>query len=165
MRIRKVYLAALGVSLFLVSMDVTAFAKTKWPGSQAGLKPGESSSPMKAVLPDDLTIEAPGDGVSDSEAAYSGIWTGWMCRNRIGSTKLAVEKIHGDAHIVYAFASALTREPFARKLKAKFKDGELVVKFRNEITVTYGMRPDGHLNVKWQNPRTNARCYGILSRE
>ena len=141
-------------------------AQTNWPGFQASLKPGLSTSPKKASLPTDVSITAPGPAVSKDKAAFSGIWHGWMCRNRVCDTKLAVEKITPlGATIVYAFASKRVN-PYKTRLKAQWVSGELAGFLpRGRAHIAYAMRSDGNLNVMWRSADGSSWASGILTRQ
>lgn len=133
--------------ILLVAGDVMAGAE--WPSFQPNLKPGETMSPNAATLPADVEVAPPGADVPADLAKLSGTWTGWMCRDRACSTRLAVERLTATGGtIVYAFANQRQQNAVSR-IEATWADGELSGRLADGPTVTYRLRPDGHLDVLW----------------
>ena len=136
--------------------------KTPWKAWQADLKPGTSTSAIKATLPDNVQIVAPSADVPKELSAFSGIWHGWMCRDRVCDTKLAVEKLRPNGGtIVYAFGSEQLGT-FRERMPATFANSELKATTSYGTSVTYRMRPDGNLDMYWQSE--GSWMSGILSK-
>lgn len=164
--LRGVWRKGANTSKIELKKDETAsrsISETPWAGFQKGLKPGESSSPVKAPLPDDVVISAPSGDVAPERRTYSGIWHGWMCRDAICDAKLAVESVSNEgATIVYAFGSE-KKGAASERLVAEFVDDELRGRFKSGSLVTYRLRPDGNLDVMWRN-QTGDWGAGILTK-
>lgn len=128
-----------------------AESSTPWPSFQAGLTPGPTTSPHEAKLPADVKVQKPSADVPAELSVLSGTWTGWMCRNRSCSTKLAVETLSGDGGtIVYAFAAK--NEPgYVQRVTANFEDGEFHASLPDGARLAYRLRDDGNLDVLWSS--------------
>lgn len=165
-RLRGIYRKGANASKIELKKDVAAsrtISETPWAGFQSGLKPRESQSPRKALLPDDVSITPPSAQVAPEHKSYSGTWHGWMCRDAACDTKLAVESVSDEAAtIVYAFASG-DIEPVFERLTAKFVGSELQGRLQSGSWLSYRLRPDGNLDVMWRNTSGDWGS-GILSK-
>lgn len=145
-------------------------APTEWPSFQEQLRPGESCSQTKAELPEGVTIVPPNNSVPAEKAAFSGFWNGWMCRNAVTAHKLAVSEVTNEgASVVYVVANKnfTPYTSYSDRIKMWFIAGELRGKLLpSQNKITYAMRPDGNLNVKWVKEGDPENwCTGILSKE
>lgn len=139
--------------------------KTEWPAFQSGLRPNKSRSSVSAIFPDDVEIIVPSGDVPTNQVSFSGMWHGWMCARRTADTKLAVEKIAGgNATVVYVHASERSGRSRNTRIEASFIDGELVGTLPSGAVLTYALREDGNLNVKYSTG-PGRWCTGILSKE
>ncbi len=151
-----------GVTAFLVCSG--AVAETQWPGFQATLGASESTSAVKAKLPDDVNVSAAAPGTAPDRARFLGKWDGWMCRNATSDTKAAFEKIEGDdVTIVYAVASARLN-PYTERVKAKFVGNEVHGQIRSGAEIIYRMRADGNLDIMWRASNGTSWCSGVLAK-
>ena len=136
----------------------------EWPSFQAGLMPGESSSPVKAKLPLGTSISDPDPEVGDAQNAYLGVWSGWMCRDRVTDLKIAFKEIDSKgATITYASGNAKWKH-YKERLKAKYRREAFIGTFRRGDTFTLQMRSDGNLNIRFEHYAGSEWCTGILSR-
>ena len=136
----------------------------QWPSFQPDLMPGASSSPYKARLPSNVSINDPDPQVGDKQNAYLGVWSGWMCRNKVTDLKIAVRVITSDgAKIAYAAGNANFKQ-YNEQLSAKFKREAFIATFQRGDTLTLQMRADGHLNVRFDGYDGDFWCTGVLSR-
>lgn len=82
-------MAALACTLAFGSAQA---GSTFWPGYMGQQEAGMSGSPVKAPMPA-TTINPPGPGTAESQARWSGLWTGWMARNKQLDVNIAVKDI------------------------------------------------------------------------
>ncbi len=169
LKVHVVKEATLRLALLLVTLALTNLvgcAVTGHPTSPNGtgsLPPRKSTSPVAAPLPADLQITPPAADLPSAQAAWSGIWSGWACRERACDTKLVVETITAaGARIVYSFASQSV-PPFSERLVATFVGDSLQAVLGGGARIRYRMRPDGDLDFLWINDGDWST--GILARE
>lgn len=149
--------------LATASLCITVCAQTAWPKFMPSLDPGLSTSPVPAVLPQDITIEPPPTDVPADKARWSGRWRGWACQDQVCETRLVVEKVGVDgATILYAFASA-KQKPFIVRVEAKFAGDELQGTLSNGGKLYYRFRKSDDIEFFYQ--RDSGWSAGILSRE
>ncbi len=149
--------------LAMISLVGCAEARQSTSPSLRAGHPTRSTSPASAFLPADLQITPPAADLPAAKAAWSGIWSGWACRERACDTKLAVEKITAEgATIVYSFASR-TVPPFVERTSARFVGHTLQAGLSGGARIMYRVRPDGALDFLWTNDQDWST--GILSRE
>lgn len=131
-------------------LPVFAWSQTIWPDFMPTLVPGQSQSPVAAVVPPNSLIETPSADVPADKARWSGIWAGWLCRDKACDTKLVVEKVTAEgATIVYAFASSNVK-PYTVRLEGKFIGDELQATLENGARLAYRMRNKGDLEFIWR---------------
>lgn len=141
----------------------TASAANQWPDFQARLRAGPSNSPVKAKTPT-LQMVPAATGTPSELARFGGAWEGWMCRNRSADLKIAVTGVTSEgAQVGYAYGSERFGN-FGRTLAARFDGKVLRGRFPNGAEIVFGMRDDGHMNVKFERKDRNVRCFGILRR-
>lgn len=133
-----------------------------WPGYQAGLRMGPSTSRIKADRPH-VVLAPAAVGTSAAHAAYGGVWEGWMCQDRTRDVKLVVHSVdESGAQVAYATASS-ERGKYTDDLAAKFVGDTLRGQFSGGASLVLGMRPDGYMNVKFAYG-SRFSCTGILER-
>ena len=116
------------------------------------------------MLPGDVKIELPASNLPPVLAAYSGTWSGSLCKGRYVDIKFAVERIVGNsARVVYASATK-RRGRFSERLTMQYAEGELEGAFREGARIAARMRSDGAMDFLW---RWNSRhwCSGVLKRK
>lgn len=149
---------ALAIAALLVGCQ-TAAGSFQWPDFQPGLKVAPSGSPVAAPLPD-VTLVPATSGTSAEHAAYGGIWDGWMCRNRTVDVKIAVTNVTDTGATVYYASGSGSFGAYSHPpVEFRFAGDVLRGTFDNGIDLILGMRPDGHMNVKYDAARW---CTGIL---
>ena len=156
----KSALAVVVAALLLAGCQTTGSSTTySWPSFQSGLRPGPSSSPVKAELPPvKLTAAAP--AIVPAHAAYGGVWEGWMCRDRVVDLKIAVTDVtDAGAIVVYASGSKSFGAFEHPPITARFSGDVLRGTFGNGVDLILGMRADGGMNVKYD---AESWCTGIL---
>jgi hypothetical protein len=120
-----------------------AASATLWPSYITALEPDVSESPVVAVLPEDILVQAPAAGLAKDKARWSGHWSGWAYDARRCDVKMVVESIRDDdATIVYSTASASSACVFER-IEATFNSGELQVVLATGVQLALRMRHDG----------------------
>ena len=156
-------------ALVLIALQLAEYAERtaqaasfEWPSFQASLKPGPSASSAKAKPPT-LPLTPAATGTPDDRANYGGLWEGWMCRDQIRDVKVAISNVTSEgAQVEYR-----TRDDkygaFNATLSVKFKGDVLQGLPKNAAYLTFGLRPDGHMNVKYEVPN-RWWCSGILRR-
>lgn len=160
------------LSLIVVSCKTTenAGGSYSWPNFQSGLRPGLSTSPLKAEFSGEVVLTSAEPGTPEEYAAYGGIWEGWMCRDAIVDAKVAISNITATgASINYASAAETWRSIYAggvfnRSTSASFEGDTLQGTLAKGVNLILGMRPDGHLNVKWEQYTKGNWCTGILKK-
>ena len=139
-----------------------AAASFEWPSFQTGLKPGVSASSTKAKPPT-LPLTPAAAGTSDIKASYGGLWEGWMCRRKAKDVKAAISNVTSQgARVDYRMADD-TWPAFSVTLPTKFKGDVLQGTPNNSAFLTFGIRSDGYMNVKFEVPG-RWWCSGILKR-
>mgnify|MGYP003701001505 CR=1 FL=1 len=154
----KTTIAVIGLALLAVPAHAV-----EWPDYQKKLRAGESKSLRKAKLPGSLRIEKPSKGIRSELRAYSGVWSGWLCRNGTTDVKVAVKRVtRTGAAVVYAVAARRIK-PRHFDVAAKWKAGVLEFDLPRSSAVVYlRRRPDGNLDIKWERwPRW---CTGVLNK-
>ena len=136
----------------------------KWPGFQPNLRTGPSNSPVKA-RPIEISLTPAADGTPSQRAVFGGTWNGWMCRNRTFDVKLAVAEVDIEgARIEYSVGSERSGT-FAATITARFDGDVLRGPFpRGAAELIVGMRPDGHMNIKYSRLKGDGWCTGIMQR-
>ena len=152
-----------------VGACTTMVAKTPWPESQPGFRMGPTTSQQIAVLPDGVKVTPPGPDVPTELAAFSGTWTGWACRNRSCSTRIAVEKLTSKGGTIVFAVGRLWRPDgqhtgYARRAQAIYEDGELRAQLNDGLNLAFRMRSDGNLDVIWYDAPRNWAS-GLLSKD
>lgn len=144
------------------ALRTRAESVTPWPTFQSALAPATSSSPNVAQLPADVKISTPIGDVPPQFAAFSGLWSGWMCQDHACSTKLAVESLNKmGATIVYAFANA-QNPGYWERVSATFEQGELRARLAGGVQLAYRLRGDGNMDVLWR--KGSSWASGLLTR-
>lgn len=147
-----------------VSQWNTGCAQTDWPYFMPSLDPGASTSPVPAVLPQDVAVEPPAPNLPADKARWSGSWRGWACREQRCETRLVVEKVSLDgAAIVYAFASA-KRSLVVERVKAKFVEEELYGTLSSGSKLRYRFRKSGDIEFLYRRDDQIWEA-GVLSKE
>ena len=142
--------------------NIEASAAYEWPTFQAGLKLGPSSSPVKA-LPPTLPLAPAAVGTSADRAKFGGVWEGWMCRRRRMDVKIAITNLTNEgAEVEYASGSERFGA-YNHTMSTLFESDVLRGEFPNGAQLILGMRPDGHMDVKFDRPGRNW-CTGIMQR-
>ena len=142
--------------------NVEASSAYQWPAFQAGLRTGSSNSPVKAKPPT-LSLAPAAVGTSADRAKFGGVWEGWMCRHRSADVKLAVTKVTNEgAEVEYASGSERFGA-YDHTMSTRFDGDVLRGEFPDEAELILGMRPDRHMNVKFDRPGRNW-CTGIMQR-
>ncbi len=111
-----------------------------WPATQAnlGLEADgfDSWASAKAVLPPHLVVAPPAAKTPAGIKEYSGLWSGWMCRNRDTDLKVAFTKVaakQATATIAWAGGGAapghLTQRLALVGDEFRFDTGEVSYKF------------------------------------
>lgn len=137
-------------------------ASFEWPTFQVGLKPGPSASSSKAKSPTLALIPAAAD-TPDDQASYGGLWEGWMCAKKVRDVKVAISNVTSEgARVEYRTADD-NYPAFSVTLPMKFKGDVLRGTPNNSAYLTFGIRSDGHMNVKYRVPN-RWWCSGILKR-
>ncbi|MCP5371080.1 MAG: hypothetical protein H6907_05040 [Hyphomicrobiales bacterium] len=156
----------------IVVMIVVAFgfttglsrAETPWPDFQSKL-PANCQAMVQAPLPGDIRIVPPGPEVPPELARFSGIWTGWMCRDCACDTRLAVESVAGGgAKIVHTFNSKRLKSPNVERVDASFDNGELHATLSSGAQVFYRLRSDDVMDALWYK-NSKAWAAGVLARK
>ena len=156
----KPALASVAAVLLLAACQTTSGSTTySWPSFQSGLRPGLSSSSVKAELPP-IKLTPANPAIDPTHIAYGGEWKGWMCRNRAVDLQIAITDVTDEgATVSYASGSksfgAFTHPP----ITAHFSGDVLRGTFNNGVGLILGMRPDGNMNVKYDSDNW---CTGIL---
>lgn len=152
----------LGSTLLLAACQTSG---TTWPDFQAGLRPGPSSSPVKAVLPADLAL-APPAATDAVKADYAGVWEGWMCADATNDIKIAVVAVDDQGATLEYAAGATSFGQFNQRLSARFVEDQSLLRaqFTRGDLLFLAKRPDGHLDVRFNNWRGGMWCTGILER-
>ena len=157
-------LAGLLVLQFVEGKRVAeASSAYKWPDFQAGLKAGPSNSPVKAKPPTLPPVPAAA-GTPAGPASYGGVWEGWMCRRKSVDLKLAISNVTSEGAVIeYSYGSKRFGN-INRMLSGRFDGDVLRARLPNGADLIFGMRDDGHMNLKWERSERNAWCTGILAR-
>ena len=138
----------------------------QWPDFQPDLQPGPSNSDVKAKPPT-VTLSPPAVGTPPERVKFSGYWQGWMCRDRIVDVNVSVTKVTDKgANVRYAAASKhvkTLRRPVSYTRSARFDADVLRLRLGQKTEIVLGMRPDGHMNIKWDSP-SRGWCTGIMQR-
>lgn len=137
----------------------------EWPGFQGGLQPGPSNTEIKAKKPRIKPIP-PAEGTRSDRAKFSGYWEGWMCRKRSVDVNVFVHEVTDkDANMRYSAANEHSlRGGFVRRRTAEFRGDVLILKMRG-ADIILGMRPDGHMNIKWDADKSGRGwCTGVMQR-
>ncbi len=165
---------ASGISYFLAVLGLVAlqFAKFaertaqassfEWPEFQARLQPGSSSGSAKAERPT-LALTPAAAGTPDDRASYGGLWEGWMCGGRRRDVKVAIANVTSEGAQVEYRTNDDKFPAFDVTLSMEFSGDVLQVVVHNSAYLTLGMRPDGHMNVKFEVPN-RWWCSGIMQR-
>ena len=108
-------------------------------------------------------IIPPAADLPPAKAAWSGIWSGWACRNKTCDIKLAVREVRADgATIIYSFASPWIG-PFMTQVEAEFVGEEVQAYIGKGISVAYRMRTNGY--VECLLTQGENWVAGVLSRD
>ena len=84
-----------------------------------------------------------------------------MCRRRVVDLKIAVTKVTNEGAEV-EYSSGSERFGAYNHTMSTYFDGDVLRgEFPNQIQLILGMRPDGHMNVKFDRPEGNW-CTGIM---
>ncbi len=127
------------------------------------LEPGKPRSPVAAYLPDFIKIIPPAADLPAMKAAWSGVWSGWACRNWACATRLAVVTVTTDgAWIIYSFVTGSGRS-YLTQVQARFVGDELQADFGGGSRVSYRMRPDSNVEFMWSQGQNWA--VGILTKD
>jgi len=154
------------ISLALAIVQcVSGCTSTAWPPYMPYSFPGQSTSPVAAVLPEGIKIEPPAKNVPADKARWSGSWKGWACEDRVCDTRLVVETVDANrASIVYAFASA-TMKPLTQRVEGTFVGDELQGTTYGGNRIVYRFRSSGEIEFLWFRPGYAARTGGILTKD
>ena len=138
--------------------STTGSTSYKWPSFQAGLKPGPSTSPVKAKL-SSVSLTPAAEKTAPERAAFGGVWEGWMCRDRVVDAKIAVREVsNAGATVDYATgAQSFGNANFT--VATRFAGDVLKGTFPNGAGLILGMRSDGHMNIRYDAQNW---CTGIL---
>lgn len=152
--------AALSALVTLTACQTTGGSGPySWPSFQSGLRPGPSSSPVKAALPT-VNLTPAATTVAASHAAYGGVWEGWMCRDRVVDLKIAVTDVTDTgATVSYASGSTSFGSFEHPPITARFSGDVLRGTFQNGVDLILGMRADSNMNVKYD---AESWCTGVL---
>lgn len=116
------------------------YAETVWPGYMPALEPERSESPVAAVWPGDVAVQASDADLPADKSRWSGLWSGWACQGRLCDIKLAVERITAEgASVVYARGSELAGQP-SERVDMLFQNGELHGTVRSGLQLLLRMR-------------------------
>ena len=138
---------------------------TAWPGFMPTLKPGKSNSPVATHLPDNTKIAPPAANLPATRAWWSGVWSGWACRDQADDIKLAIEEVTADrAEIIYSAASG-KRKPFVIRVRGWFVRDELRADISSDARVAFRMRSDGNIDFLHTRTHSNGWCAGVLSKD
>ncbi len=129
----------------------TQASSFEWPDYQARLWPGPSASSEKAKPPT-LALTPAAAGTPDDLASYGGLWEGWMCRNRFRDVKVAISNVAREGARVEYRQNDEKYQAFSVTLSMEFSGDVLQGLPNNAAYLTLGMRPDGHMNVKYEVP-------------
>ena len=94
---------------------------------------------------------------------YGGLWEGWMCRARFRDVKVAIANVTSEGAQVEYSANDDKYPAFNVTLSMEFDGDVLQELVHNSAYLTLGMRPDGHMNVKFEVPN-RWWCSGIMQR-
>ena len=150
--------------VFLALASQLATAQAHWPGYISQLEHDTSESTVAAILPADVSVQAPASSVSSGKARWSGIWSGWGCQSRACDIKLVVEKLSDEgATIVYVGASASSK--LSERVQAVFAGNELKAKLSTGTALSFRIRPDtsGVMEFAGVGPDSSVRVAGVLS--
>ena len=84
-----------------------------------------------------------------------------MCRDKVVDVKVVVLDLTNDGATVHYASGAKSFGNFKTKIAARFSRDVLTGTFPNGADLVLGMRPDGHMNVKYDTDRW---CTGIMQR-
>ena len=149
------------IVLALASHLVTA--QTNWPSYVSQLAHGLSESPLAAVVPADVAVQAPGNNISLSKARWSGIWSGWGCLARACDIKLVVEKL-SDASATVVYVGASDSSELSERVQAVFSGDELQATLSTGTTLSFRFRAanSGVMEFVGYN-KGELRVAGVLS--
>lgn len=134
-----------------------------WLNLRANARPLPSTSPVPAVLPDDLQFETPDSTVGAGRSKWAGKFGGSACNGGACEIKLAVLRIEGDeADVVQLFASA-TANPNPKVRRAVFIGEDLHIR-AGKLHVAYRMDADGIVSMYRRAPN-GTTAWGLLARE
>ena len=132
-----------------------------WPDYQAGLAPGASNSPVKAMLPR-VMLEPAADETAPERAAFGGVWEGWLGRDKTIDIIVAVRKVtNNGAKVDYSVGSA-SFDKYNTTISSRFVGDTLQGTFGNGARLILSVRSDGHMNVKYE--LGSAAPTGIMQR-
>lgn len=140
----------------------TQASSFEWPKIQSRLSPGSSASSAKAKPPT-LALTPAAAGTPDDLARYGGLWEGWMCRGRIRDVKVAIANVTGKGARVEYRTDDDRWPAFGVTLSMEFIGDVLQGTPNDRAYLTFGMRPDGHMNVKYELPG-RWWCSGVMQR-
>ncbi|MDM0109377.1 hypothetical protein QTH97_30935 [Variovorax sp. J22R24] len=156
--------AALAWALVLESAQA---GSTFWPGSMGQQEAGMSGSPVKAPIPA-TPISPPGPEAPESHARWSGLWTGWMARNRQLDVNIAVTAISPEkVDVVYAVASARIA-PTESAAEGKFVDNELQALLPSGALLIMRMVTPERVEISYDGSKlSGGTCctFGVLTRK
>lgn len=109
-------LARSAFSVVILCLASTAHSQGRsWNADQSDLKPGESTSTVKAKIPNPRQIKVPGPEVPESIRGLSGRWRGWAGRNQNASVAVDVEELTAKGGTL-AYFYAAKRSPVEQSL-------------------------------------------------
>lgn len=138
-------------------------AQTNWPGYITQLELDTSESPVAAILPPDLIVQAPDASIASEKARFSGVWAGWGCQSRVCDIKLAVEKITVDgATVVYVGAS--DSSTVSERVTAVFSGNELKATLPTGTVLSFRFRANDSGVMEFVGNNSGViRVAGVLS--
>ena len=138
-------------------------AQTNCPGYITQLEHGLSESPLAAVVPADVAVQAPGHNISLSKARWSGIWSGWGCPARACDIKLVVEKL-SDASATVVYVGASDSSELSERVQAVFSGDELQATLSTGTAISFRFRAgnNGVMEFVGYN-KGELRVAGVLS--
>lgn len=138
-------------------------AQTNWPGYITQLEHGLSESPLAAVVPADVAVQAPGHNISLSKTRWSGIWSGWGCLARACDIKLVVEKL-SDASATVVYVGASDSSELSERVQAVFSGDELQATLSTGTAISFRFRAgnSGVMEFVGYN-KGELRVAGVLS--
>jgi dienelactone hydrolase len=139
------HVSILGLTLFLFATAAHSQASTPWPNFMAGLKPSISTSLTQVDL-DSRPFNSAHTGRNDAIAVkWSGLWTGWGCRNFACDAKVKVLEIgpHG-AKVVFGVVG-FDPIPKVYELQMQWLGEELVAQIDDKFSLALRLRSSGDM--------------------